>query len=56
MITCNLCGGLGNQLFQIFATISYAIKYNIPFVFLYSEISPSITHRITYWNTFLKSL
>jgi hypothetical protein len=56
MITCNLCGGLGNQLFQIFTTISYAIKYNIPFVFLYSEISPSITHRITYWNTFLKSL
>jgi hypothetical protein len=56
MITCKLCGGLGNQLFQIFATISYAIKYKTTFVFLYSEISPSITHRITYWNTFLKSL
>jgi hypothetical protein len=56
MITCNLCGGLGNQLFQIFATISYAFKYKTTFLFLYSDISPSITHRITYWSTFLKSL
>ena len=26
MITCALMGGLGNQLFQIFTTISYAIQ------------------------------
>ena len=25
MISCELMGGLGNQLFQIFATISYAL-------------------------------
>lgn len=56
MITCNLSGGLGNQLFQIFATISYAIKYNMNFLFLYSHISPSISRRVTYWDTFLKRL
>ena len=34
MITCNLMGGLGNQLFQLFTTISYAIKVKDKFVFL----------------------
>ena len=33
MITCNLMGGLGNQIFQIFATISYAIKSRNQFKF-----------------------
>ena len=37
MITCELMGGLGNQLFQIFAVISYSIKHNVPFTFRYSE-------------------
>jgi hypothetical protein len=46
-------GGLGNQLFQIFATISYAIKHKERFNFLYSEILGS---RVTYWNTFLINL
>jgi len=56
MITCNLCGGLGNQLFQIFTTISYAIKSKNKFYFLDSEISPSITKRYTFWNTLLHKL
>ena len=34
MISCKLCGGLGNQLFQIFTAIAYAIKYSKPFFFL----------------------
>ena len=34
MISCKLCGGLGNQLFQIFTTIAYAIKYSKSFFFL----------------------
>jgi hypothetical protein len=46
-------GGLGNQLFQIFATISYAIKHKERFNFLYSEMLGS---RVTYWNTFLINL
>ena len=32
MITCNIIGGLGNQLFQIFATISYALKHKQVFI------------------------
>ena len=56
MITCNLCGGLGNQLFQIFTTISYAIKSKNKFYFLDSETSPSITKRYTFWNSLLYKL
>ena len=39
MITCNLMGGLGNQLFQIFTTISYAIKSKNKFYFIVSGTS-----------------
>lgn len=53
MITCNLMGGLGNQLFQIFTTISYAIKNGDSFCFAYSDF---LGKRPTYWNTFLASL
>ena len=58
MITCNLMGGLGNQLFQIFTTISYSIKTNNPFVFLniYQLGGGVTTIRYTYWNSFLKNL
>jgi hypothetical protein len=34
MITCDLRGGLGNQIFQIFATISYSNKSKNPFKFM----------------------
>ena len=53
MITCNLMGGLGNQLFQIFATLSYAFNNKEPFCFLHTE---TLGNRITYWNTFLSHL
>ena len=58
MITCNLMGGLGNQLFQIFATISYSIKSKNKFVFLNVDTLgiPPTTIRPTYWNTFLSNL
>jgi len=56
MITCNLLGGLGNQLFQIFTTISYAIDCRNTFAFLNTPTTVGITHRVTYWNTFLISL
>ena len=54
MITCYLQGGLGNQLFQIFATISYAMRFKIPFGFLYKIILS--VNRPTYWDTFLLPL
>ena len=46
-------GGLGNQLFQIFTTIAYAIKHKRKFVFPYSD---KLAQRVTYWNNFMLSL
>ena len=54
MITCILTGGLGNQLFQIFNTISVSIELKDKFMFpnkLYGG-----TRTRTYWDTLLKEL
>ncbi len=58
MITCNLMGGLGNQIFQIFATISYAIKSKSQFKFMNVDSlgGGSTTVRNTYWNTFFSNM
>jgi len=58
MLTCNLVGGLGNQLFQIFTTLSYAIRSNEKIVFLNSEsVGTGITKvRTTYWKNLLYKL
>ena len=58
MITCNLMGGLGNQIFQIFATISYAIKSRNQFQFTnkYKLGGGSTTIRYTFWNSFFLNL
>lgn len=58
-ITHNLMGGLGNQLFQIFFTISMALKYNIHFFFERKEQlgeGLGITVRQTYWDSLLKEM
>lgn len=55
-LTVHLMGGLGNQLFQIFTTISNALKYKVPFKFAYSDMLTTGMNRPTYWNNFLKSL
>jgi len=46
-------GGLGNQLFQIFATISYGLEYTCNIVLPYTDQLHTGTVRNTYWNTFL---
>jgi len=58
MITCNLMGGLGNQIFQIFTTIAYGIKSRIQFKFLNIETlgGGSTTIRHTFWNSFFSRL
>jgi hypothetical protein len=60
MISCKLCGGLGNQLFQIFTTIAYALKCEKSFFFLNNAQLGTglngVTIRYTYWETFLSSL
>ena len=55
-VTCYLQGGLGNQLFIIFATISAAIKSKCSYVIINQQDSPSITERGTYFNTLLSKL
>ena len=55
MITCNLMGGLGNQLFQIFTTISYAIQTETNYKFINTVILiGGIRH--TYWDSFFSEL
>ena len=53
MIVYNLTGGLGNQLFQLFSTFSYALSLEQAPVFIHSNDENS-TFRETYWTTFLK--
>ena len=53
MIHGLVLGGLGNQLFKIFATIAYSIEYNQPFFFFYTS---TVNGRKTYWEDFLCKL
>ena len=57
-VTAHVMGGLGNQLFQIFAALNVSLKYKMPFYFEESEYdrTPGMTARPYYWKTFLKSL
>lgn len=55
VVSCYLMGGLGNQLFQIFATISYGIDSGRVILFPFTPVLTTGTHRPTYWNNFLKS-
>jgi len=48
MITCIIKGGLGNQLFQICALISYVSKYKLDW---YIQNTNMAGNRPTYWNT-----
>jgi hypothetical protein len=58
MITCNLMGGLGNQIFQIFATMSYGIKSGNQFKFLalHKLGGGATTTRHTFWESFFSNL
>jgi hypothetical protein len=51
-------GGLGNQIFQIFAVLSYAIKSRNQFKFLnLARLGEgSTTVRYTFWNSFFSNL
>lgn len=61
MITINIIGGLGNQLFQVFCLLNYGMKYKkqIGFpIFKPDLISPvdNKSKRPTYWDTLLYKL
>lgn len=51
-----LMGGLGNQLFQLFALLSYTKKYNKKPIMKYSDKLTTGKTRPTYWDTFLSKL
>jgi hypothetical protein len=56
MLSIDIMGGLGNQLFQIMTVIAYSKKYDNPFVIERKAYSPSCTFRNVYWNNFLSKL
>ena len=53
MLSIQIMGGFGNQIFQIFAALAYGIQHNIKVVFPYHC---SMGHRHTYWDTFFSEL
>jgi hypothetical protein len=56
IVSCKLMGGLGNQLFQIFATMSLALSTGKIYVFPYSEFLTTGVTRRTYWYSLLDNL
>ena len=59
MITTNIMGGLGNQIFQIFNVISYAFDNCCQFVFPEQKIlyaGENTTLRHSYWDTLFYTL
>ena len=55
MITAEIMGGLGNQLFQIFAVLAYSLQYQVPFYFEDKVIEHG-PRKIQYFDDFLSSL
>jgi hypothetical protein len=55
-ISCHLSGGLGNQLFQLFATIAYGMRNKHTIIFPYSRELPNNTTRYTFWHSFLNTI
>lgn len=51
-----LMGGLGNQLFMIFATMSYALDHNMTFRFISHKDRTADNGRGTYWDTLLEGI
>lgn len=55
MITIELMGGLGNQLFQIFTVLGYSFENNIPYFFQDKGLQHGWRKKV-YWDTILSSL
>ena len=53
MISIRIQGGLGNQLFMVFATLAYGMQHNVKVVFPYDY---QVGQRHTYWETLLDSM
>jgi len=55
-ISCNLMGGLGNQLFQIFTLLNYSIKVQKDFCLPSALSYTTSAQRTTYWDNIFQSL
>jgi GR25 family glycosyltransferase involved in LPS biosynthesis len=57
MLTIDLIGGLGNQLFELFTLIAYSIKFNQPFLLEKKDKFPGpYVVRHGYWDTIFEKL
>ena len=56
MLSCYLMGGLGNQMFQIFAILGLGIKYKRRVTFPYSQKLETGLTRPTYWDTIFSEI
>lgn len=58
MITATIMGGLGNQLFQIFAVVAAALRNHDTFFFMQQQELPGPIgfQRYTHWTTLLRGL
>lgn len=56
VVSVHLMGGLGNQLFQLFACISYGLSHSRRIILPYSEILTTGTIRNTYWDTLFHTI
>jgi len=56
VVSCYLMGGLGNQLFQIFSTMSYGFDHTHCIVFPFTKSLTTGTVRPTYWDSFLQNI
>ena len=56
MLTCDLCGGLGNQMFMIFNLIRCAKERGVDFWLQYKTSFPNATTRYPYWETMFSNL
>lgn len=56
IISGNVMGGLGNQLFQIFTIMAVALSCGKQYVFPYDDVTRVGLNRPTYWNNMLREL
>jgi hypothetical protein len=56
MITADIQGGLGNQLFIIFATMSLSLSIETHNFYFINRKTDAYSYRLTYWHNFLKTL
>mgnify|MGYP003334645778 FL=1 len=55
MISATLMGGLGNQLFQIFAVLGYAFRYNVDYTFPRTKQKGDPRTKM-YWDNILDKI